>query len=130
MLPNRYLFGYHKLPAHRIRRACSATVLAVDADPYRFDAELWEHQGTAAWFFVSLPEELADDIDERCGHLAAGFGSLRVELTIGSTTWRTSIFPDTKRGTYVLPVKKQVRTAEGLDEGSTCSVELRVVAGE
>jgi hypothetical protein len=102
----------------------------VNAEPYRFDAELWEHQGSAAWFFVSLPEELADDIDERYGHLEAGFGSLRVEVTIGSTTWRTSLFPDTKRGTYLLPMKKQVRTAEGLSEGSICSVELTVVAGE
>ncbi len=79
---------------------------------------MWEHQGSAAWFFLSLPEEVADDIDERFGHLEAGFGSLRVEVTIGSTTWRTSVFPDTKRGTYVLPVKKQVRTAEGLGDGS------------
>jgi hypothetical protein len=102
----------------------------VDVDPYRFGATLWEHQGSAAWFFLSLPEEIADDIDERFGHLEAGFGSLRVEVTIGSTTWRTSIFPDTKRGTYLLPVKKQVRTAEGLVESSACSVELRVVAGE
>jgi hypothetical protein len=44
----------------------------VDADSYRFEAELWEHDGSAAWFFVSLPGELADDIDERfgvCGHV-------------------------------------------------------------
>ncbi len=91
---------------------------------------MWEHQGSAARFFVSLPEELADDIDERYGHLEAGFGSLRVEVTIGSTTWRTSTFPHTKRGTYLLPVKKQVRTAEGLTEGLACPVELTVVAGE
>jgi len=99
-------------------------------DPYRFDAELWEHEGTAAWFFVSLPEGVADDIDDRYGHLEAGFGSLRVEVTIGSTTWRTSVFPDTKRGTYLLPVKKQVRTAETLTDGSSCSVALTVVAGQ
>jgi hypothetical protein len=97
-------------------------------DPYRFEAELWEHDGSASWFFVSLPEALADEIDERFGHLEAGFGSLRVEVTIGSTTWRTSIFPDTKRATYLLPVKKQVRTAEALADGSACSVALTVVA--
>jgi hypothetical protein len=102
----------------------------VAGDLYRFEAELWEHQGSAAWFFVSLPEQTADDIDERFGHLEAGFGSLRVEVTIGSTTWRTSIFPDTKRRTYLLPVKKQVRTAEDLTEGASCSVALTVVAGE
>ena len=99
-------------------------------DPYRFEAALWEHQGSAAWYFLSIPEDVADDIDEQYGHLEAGFGSLRVEVTIGTTVWRTSIFPDTKRGTYVLPVKKQVRIAEGLAAGSACPVELTVVAGD
>lgn len=108
----------------------NTAIVVVDTDPYRFEAVLWEHHGSAAWFFVSLPEDVADDVDERFGHLEAGFGSLRVEVTVGATTWRTSVFPDTKRGTYVLPVKKQVRVAEGLVEGSMCSIELTVVAGQ
>lgn len=95
---------------------------------YVFRAEVWEHEGPAAWFFISLPDDHADDIDERFGHRAKGFGSLRVEVTIGGTTWATSIFPDTKRATYVLPVKKAVRVAEGLAEGTVTDVELRVVA--
>jgi hypothetical protein len=100
----------------------------VDTDPYRFDGVLWEWDARGAWFFVSLPGDVTDDIDERFGHRATGFGSLRVEVTIGATTWRTSIFPDSKGATFVLPVKKQVRTAEGLTGGSSCTVELTVVA--
>lgn len=91
---------------------------------YQFDAEVWEHDGPAAWHFVSLPEDLADEIDEVHGHRAAGFGSLRVDVAIGSTRWSTSIFPDTKRGTYLLPVKAAVRRAEGLAAGSAARVEL------
>lgn len=98
------------------------------AATYEFDAALWEWEGRAAWWFVSLPETTTDDIDERFGAKAAGFGSLKVEVTIGATTWRTSIFPDTKRGTFVLPVKKAVRTAEGLAGGSVVAVRLQVVA--
>jgi Domain of unknown function (DUF1905) len=94
---------------------------------WTFSAEVWEHDGPAAWFFISLPEADADDIDEMFGHSAAGFGSLRVEVSIGATTWRTSIFPDTKRGTYVLPVKKAVRIAEGLTAGTVAEVELVVL---
>ena len=95
---------------------------------YRFAAQLWEHDGQAAWHFVSLPEKLADEIEESHGHRARGFGSVRVEVTIGDTCWRTSIFPDSKKGTYVLPVKKLVRVAEGLSDGSTARVELVVIA--
>ena len=70
---------------------------------------------------------VADEIEETFGRHAGGFGSVRIEATVGATTWRTSIFPDTKRQTYVLPMKKQVRTAEGLASGSTAQIELRVV---
>ena len=94
---------------------------------YAFSAEVWEQPSTGAWHFVSVPEAEADDIEERFGHRAAGFGSVRVEVTIGSSRWATSLFPDAKRRTYVLPVKKAVRTAEGLVAGSTAAVELVVV---
>jgi hypothetical protein len=94
---------------------------------FSFDAEVWEHDGPGSWHFLDVPPADADDIDERFGRNAAGFGSVRVEVTIGSTTWQTSLFPDKKRGTYVLPVKKPVRVAEGLGPGSTVAVELVVL---
>lgn len=94
---------------------------------FRFTAEVWEHDGHAAWHFVSLPEDVADDIEERFGHDAKGFGSIRVEVTIGATTWSTSLFPDSTRRTYVLPVKKAVRVAEDLEAGSTADVSLVVL---
>ena len=95
---------------------------------FTFSAEVWEHDGDAAWYFISLPEPIADDIEAEFGHRAAGFGSLRVEVTIGGSTWRTSIFPASKQQTYVLPVKKAVRVAEGLVAGSEADVRLSVIA--
>jgi hypothetical protein len=94
---------------------------------YAFTAELWEHDGPGAWHFVSVPEAIADEIEEVHGARAAGFGSIRVDVVVGSTSWSTSIFPDKKRATYVLPVKKAVRTAEGLRAGSPVEMQLRIV---
>ena len=94
--------------------------------PYEFDAEVWEWDAKGGWFFVSLPEDTADDIDDRFGGSAAGFGSLPVEVSIGDTTWTTSIFPSTREKTFVLPLKKAVRTAEGLELGSVARVALTV----
>ena len=99
----------------------------MDGNRFSFNATVWEHVGPSSWYFVSLPESDADDIDEMFGHNAAGFGSIRVAAAIGDTRWMTSIFPDTKRGTYVLPVKKAVRVAEGLADGSVARVDLEVV---
>lgn len=93
---------------------------------YTFTAELWEWEAQAAWHFVSLPEAVTDEIDELYGHTAAGFGSVKVKVTVGSSRWSTSIFPDSKRGTYVLPMKKAVRTAEGLAAGDSIVVELQI----
>jgi hypothetical protein len=59
--------------------------------------------------------------------VARGFGSLRVEVRIGATTWRTSIFPSSSAGTFVLPVKKAVRRAQGLEVGQRATVHLRLV---
>ncbi len=100
---------------------------AVRTNRFSFTSALWEHEGSSAWFFVNLPEPEADDIEQFFGHRAAGFGWIRVEVTVGSTRWRTSIFPDSKRKTYVLPVKKAVRVAEGLEAGSAVQVALTVV---
>ncbi len=93
-----------------------------------FDAELWLWQARSdSWTFVSLPTDLADDVLDLAGPRARGFGSVRVEVTIGRTTWRTSLFPDSTAATYVLPVKKAVRVAEGLAAGDTAHVRLRLL---
>ena len=96
---------------------------------FGFTADLWRHTGEAAWYFVTLPHDVADDIDEITADTRRGFGSVPVEVTVGSTTWRTSIFPDTASESFVLPVKKAVRSAEGLDDGSRVSVLLVLVDG-
>lgn len=94
---------------------------------HRFEAELWLHAGEAAWHFVTLPHELSDDIEERTGSGRTGFGSVCVEVRIGATTWRTSLFPDATRAASVLPIKRVVRTAEDLTVGDAIAIELRVL---
>jgi hypothetical protein len=95
---------------------------------FDFESEVWEWDGAASWHFVSLPEDLADLIEQDFGDHARGFRSLRVEVTIGAETWRTSIFPDKKRGTYLLPVKKDVRRRLGIGPGSSVNVGLTMIS--
>lgn len=56
-----------------------------------------------------------------------GFGSVPVRVTVGSTTWTASVFPDSRRGAYLLPVEKDVRRREGLEIGDTLGVRLEPV---
>lgn len=91
-----------------------------------FRAQLWRWEGDSAWHFISLPEDVADEIDDSPAE-RRGFGSIRVLVRIGGSEWSTSLFPDTKRGTFLLPIKKQVRTRESLDEGDMVDVALETL---
>lgn len=94
---------------------------------YRFRAEVFLHQGDAGWHFLTLPAEVADEIDLLTEETRRGFGSVKVRVTIGSSTWSTSIFPDSSTESFVLPVKKPVRTAEGIEDGDEVDVVLELV---
>jgi hypothetical protein len=91
-----------------------------------FSAELWQWTGAAAWFFVTIPVDDAEDIREMVPE-RRGFGSVRVEVEIGSSRWTTSIFADSRSGSYLLPIKKAVRAGEGIDDGDTVDVTLRLL---
>lgn len=91
-------------------------------EAWEFEAEVWLAEG-GSWAFVTLPGEVDDDVRLLAGP-RSGFGSVRVEVVLGATTWRTSVFPDKARG-FVLPLRSQVRRAEGVDVGDR--VRLRLV---
>lgn len=88
---------------------------------------LWEWQGKGAWCFVTLPVEYADVIRTIGVSPKRGFGSLRVECTVGKTIWKTSIFPDSKSKSYLLPIKKDVRKSERIEVGDSLSVKIRIL---
>ncbi|MET9259856.1 DUF1905 domain-containing protein [Amycolatopsis sp. NPDC004079] len=70
--------------------------------------------------------DLGRAADREPGGPRRGFGSMRVQVGGGTTTWRTSVFPDSTRG-YVLPVKRAVRKAEKLDPGDVARVIVTVL---
>lgn len=94
-----------------------------------FDAQLWiwDARRADSWTFVSLPAEVSEQIRELTDGQRRGFGSVRVRVTVGGSTWRTSIFPDGGRGCFVLPVKRAVRKTENLDTGDIVSVTVELI---
>lgn len=93
----------------------------------RFTAELWQWEAREdSWWFVTVPLELAAEISD-LPRMPRGFGSVRVRVKIGASSWQTSVFPDSKSGSYVLPVKKAVRLKEGIGDGDIVNVALELV---
>jgi hypothetical protein len=96
------------------------------AAEFTFKAKVWVYAGQAAWHFVSVPKKESTRIKALFGGLQRGFGSFPVTVTVGKTSWRTSIFPDSKTGTYLLPIKAEVRKKENLVEDQTIMFTISV----
>lgn len=94
-----------------------------------FAAEVWEYDGPSAWHFLTLPVDVAERVRQETDGLRRGFGSVRVEVSVGGTTWRTSVFPDSRSGSFLLPVKAEVRRREDLLAGDVADVTLRLLDG-
>lgn len=81
----------------------------------------------AAWHFVVLPKGLSQDLRKFFAGMERGFGSLPVRVSIGKTTWTTSIFPESKAGAFMFPIKAKVRKKENIKAGDMVSFNLEIL---
>jgi len=93
---------------------------------FSFSATMWEWRGPAPFYFLSLPVELADEIKSAASVLSYGWGMIPVVATIQSRDFKTSMF--SKNGTYVLPIKNEVRLPLKLQVDDQIEVSLRLGA--
>ncbi len=91
---------------------------------YKLRSKVWPYPGMAVWRFLTLPKTHGQEIKKKFGMKARGWGSLPVSVTIGNSTWNTSIFPDKSSGSYVLPLKAKIRKMEGITDHATVSFTL------
>jgi hypothetical protein len=88
-------------------------------------------EGYAPMGFLRIPAEAAEEIAahefERRLEIGKrrGFGSVKVTVALGGSTWQTSLFPN-KDGSWFLPIKKPVRVAEDLMDGDEVEVDLEL----
>ena len=92
---------------------------------FKVRAKVWLYPGEVAWHFVNVDKKQSAELKEVYGKDRRGFGSIPVTVTLGKTTWKTSIFPDKHSGTYLLPLKAAVRRAEGVEEGDAIAFTLK-----
>ncbi len=103
--------------------------MAKSDNRYDFKGRVWLYPGMVAWHFVTLPKKESEEIKARYVMLTRGFGSLKVKVMIGKTSWDTSIFPDKKEGTYLLPIKASVRKKEKIQAGETIGFTVEIKGG-
>nr|WP_246385441.1 DUF1905 domain-containing protein [Novosphingobium hassiacum] len=93
---------------------------------------LWRWSGGANggdWFFAPIDGEVGEALSATAlmhrleTGRRAGWGSVKVSVSVGETQWRTSAFPSKAQG-WMVPIKAAVRKAEGLVEGEPFTIEL------
>jgi hypothetical protein len=90
---------------------------------------LWIWKGSDAagrWYFITVPEEQSGEIRAHAFGAPRGFGSVKVEASIGEVSWRTSVFP-LNSGGYLLPVKAEIRKKADIAAGDEVTVTLTLL---
>lgn len=97
------------------------------ASVYTCTGKVWLWPGdVASWHFVHVDAKTSEKIRQKHAFRKRGFGSVRVKAKIGKTSWETSIFPDKRSGTYLLPLKAAVRRAEGIAADDSIGFLLKI----
>jgi hypothetical protein len=52
---------------------------------------------------------------------------VRVLAKIGQTQWKTSVFYDSKRQCFLLPIKADIRRKSNIDDGSDIVVQIEIL---
>lgn len=99
---------------------------------HQLTASLWRWTGAANggdWFFATVDGDTGEALSATAlmhrleTGRRAGWGSVKIEVTVGETCWRTSAFPSKEQG-WIVPIKAAVRKAEGLIEGEPFTMQI------
>ena len=95
---------------------------------YKMTERVFLYPGESAnWHFVSITKKVGQEIRETYGKSRRGFGAVKVEVMVGKTIWQTSIFPDKYSGSYILPLKAQIRKKEDIEAGDMINFKLELI---
>ena len=89
-----------------------------------FSGKIWQWRGPAPFYFVTVPEEESNELKALSKMVTYGWGMIPVNAKIGETKFKTSLFP--KDGSYVVPIKSEVRKKEKLSEGDIVTIKLKL----
>ncbi|MBY5951613.1 DUF1905 domain-containing protein [Algoriphagus marincola] len=91
---------------------------------YDFSAQVWKSPGMGGWVFVSLPQDLSQEIREHLSWQEEGWGRMKAKAEIKGFEWDTAIWFDKKHDTYLLPLKADIRKKTQVNVGDTISLRI------
>lgn len=95
---------------------------------YTFQSKIWVFGGEGSWYFANLPTDISQEIKQITQESKNAFGTVKVLANINKSSWRTSLFPDSKSKCYVIPIKKPIRLAESLKNNQTVKITIKLIS--
>lgn len=99
---------------------------SLSSNTYKIESKVWLYPGMASWHFLSIPRVIGSKIKEKHKNQSKGWGSIPVTVKINKTSWKTSIFPDKKSGSYLLPLKVEIRRKEQIVSGDSVEFSIQI----
>ena len=90
---------------------------------WTFTSEVIEWRGPAPFYYLPMSPEDSEDFKIEASGLEY-WGQVRVQVTIGETTFMTAVFP--KEGRYLVPLRAAIRSGEGIDLGMPITATIRI----
>lgn len=87
-------------------------------------AKVIEWRGPAPFYFLPITDEDARLISEAAKLVSYGWGVVPVSAELAGKSWQTSLIP--RQGTYLLPLKDEIRRPLGIETGEELIVTLIV----
>ena len=85
---------------------------------------MWKYNGNGGWHFISIPKEYTKEIRENLQWQEEGWGRMKATASIENIEWNTAIWYDSKKNTYLLPIKSEIRRQAKLDINKTYKVTI------
>ena len=91
---------------------------------FTFVGTVVEWRGPSPYYYAQVPLPVSEEIAQVAATVSYGWGAVPVDARIGTTDFRTSLFP--KDGRYLLPLRDAVRRAEGIGVDDRVHVEMQL----
>lgn len=90
----------------------------------KFKGKIFHWRGPAPFLFVAVPEKPSRDLKAISSSVTYGWGVIPVQVQIGKTVWKTSLFP--KDGRYLVPIRMSVQKSENIGVGDNVTIHMEV----
>ncbi|MCO6499058.1 MAG: DUF1905 domain-containing protein [Vicingus serpentipes] len=93
---------------------------------YQFSTKLWRYNSQNGWYFATVPKNYSKEIRAHLKWQEEGWGRMKATVIINDLNWDTSIWFDTNKNSYILPIKSEVRKKLSLKEDDLLTISILV----